>query len=271
MYEFESRVRYSEAMHTGKMNPVSVSNYFQDCAIFHSASIGKDIEYYKTVERGWFLNSWQIDICRYPSCGEKIFIATWSYGFKGLYGYRNFTICDEQRKICACANSIWFFMDTAMGQPLRVPQEEGISYGKEEQFPMEYCPRKISLPKELQPIKEYTVTHHDIDTNSHVNNARYMELAYQYLPEILQYTESIWRIRAEYKKAATLGNTICLYGADTILEAPEKTLKGFSKECFHSSELCSFGTAKQHTFHLTDENFLQQTGNSYASIVFYTK
>ena len=36
-------------------------NYLQDCATFHSASLGKDICYYKQIHRGWFLNSWQID------------------------------------------------------------------------------------------------------------------------------------------------------------------------------------------------------------------
>lgn len=271
MYEFESRVRYSETLHTGKMNPISIANYLQDCTIFHSASIGKDLEYYKTMERVWFLNSWQIDICRYPACGEKIFITTWAYGFKGLYGYRNFTICDEQRKTCVCANSVWFFMNTAIGQPVRVPPEERLSYGEEERFSMEYCPRKINLSEELQAITNYTVTHHDLDTNGHVNNARYMELAYQYLPETLQKTESIWRIRAEYKKAAITGDTICLYGANTAIKSPEKTLEGFSKECFYSSHLSSFETAKQYTFHLANENFSQQTDNFYASIVFCTK
>lgn len=266
MYEFESRVRYSESLHTGKMNPVSVSNYLQDCATFHSASIGKDINYYRKINRGWFLNSWQIDIRRYPECGEKIFIATWSYGFKGLYGYRNFTIRDEGRELCACANSIWFFTDICTGQPLRVPQEEGISYGQEEKLSMEYCPRKITLPEGMQPLSSYTTACHDIDTNGHMNNARYIELAWQCLPEKLQRSEHIWRIRAEYKKAALPGNKIYLQKAEIPLEL-DSPLEGFSGRCFQSS----VDTGKQHIINLSAEDSSSKTVPSFASVIFCTR
>lgn len=207
MYEFESRVRYSEAIHTGKMNPVSIANYFQDCTTFHSASIGKDIDYYKGISRGWFLNSWQIDIARFPACGEKIFIKTWAYGFKGLYGYRNFLLRDENKEVCACANSVWFFTDLVSGQPIRVPYEEGTCYGAEEKFPMEYCPRKIALPSDMEQSTPYTVSCHDIDTNGHMNNVRYIELACEQ-SEDLQHSDRLWRVRAEYKKAAVKGDII---------------------------------------------------------------
>lgn len=214
MYEFESQVRYSESLHTGKMDIISISNYLQDCATFHSTSIGKDISYYKEIDRGWFLNSWQIDMHRYPEYGEKISVATWSYGIKGFYGYRNFTIRDTKGALCACANSIWFFADTATGQPMRVPQEEADAYGSEKKFPMEYCSRKISLPEHMHPLSAYTTEHCDIDTNGHVNNVRYISLAFQHLPEKIQHSDSIWRLRAEYKKAAKTGDIIYPYKAE---------------------------------------------------------
>jgi acyl-ACP thioesterase len=222
MFEFESHVRYSEAIHTGKMDPVSIANYFQDCTTFHSASIGKDIDYYKKIRRGWFLNSWQIDFLRFPSCGEQIFVKTWAYGFKGLYGYRNFLLRDEKKEICACANSVWFFTDIGSGQPVRVPYEEGSSYGSEEKFPMEYCPRKIAMPSDMEQGTPYTVSRHDIDTNGHVNNVRYMELAYEQL-EDLPDPGNIWRVRAEYKKAAVKGNLLVPSRKKSVFEGTEES------------------------------------------------
>jgi acyl-ACP thioesterase len=222
MFEFESRVRYSEAVHTGKMNPVSIANYFQDCTTFHSASIGKDIEYYKKIQRGWFLNSWQIDIARFPSCGEQIFVKTWAYGFKGLYGYRNFLLRDEKKEICACANSVWFFTDIVSGQPVRVPYEEGTCYGSEEKFPMEYCSRKIAMPPDMEQGEPYTVSCHDIDTNGHVNNVRYIELAYEQLEE-LQNSEKIWRVRAEYKRAAVKGDLVVPSVGKAVFEGSKES------------------------------------------------
>lgn len=258
MYEFESRIRYSESLHTGKMNPISIANYLQDCAIFHSASLGKDIAYYNKINRGWLLNSWQIDIGRYPEHGETISISTWAYSMKGFYGYRNFTIRDKQKALCVCANSVWFFTDTITGQPVRVPQEEADTYGSEEKFPMEYCSRKIKLPEIMlmQPLSAYTVKNYDIDTNGHVNNVRYMELAFQYLPKEIQCSDSIWRIRAEYKKAAKTGDIIYPYKAETAMEALPNAENPDSQQIF---------------FHLATENSPEHRTEGYANVIFYKK
>lgn len=250
MYTLESQVRYSESLHTGNMNPISIANYLQDCATFHSASLGKDIDYYKKINRGWFLNSWQIDILHYPKYGEKISINTWSYGIKGFYGYRNFTIYNE-RQLCACVNSVWFFTDTSTNQPVRVPKEEADAYGSEQKFPMEYCPRKIQLQiQEMQQFPAYTVKNYDIDTNHHVNNVRYIELAFQYLPKEIQRSNHIWRIRTEYKKAAKEGDIIYPYFLEEKIE-----------------------NENQYSFLLAAENNILSShkNTAYANIVFYIK
>ena len=44
MYEFESRVRYSEIGHRGTMTLPALINYFQDCSTFHSEEVGLGME-----------------------------------------------------------------------------------------------------------------------------------------------------------------------------------------------------------------------------------
>ena len=48
------------------------------------------------------------------------------------------------------------------------------------------------------------VARHHLDTNHHVNNARYVEIARELLPE----DTAVREIRVEYKKAAVLGDCI---------------------------------------------------------------
>ena len=48
------------------------------------------------------------------------------------------------------------------------------------------------------------VARHHIDTNHHVNNAQYVEMAREAIPEGLVIKE----IRADYKKAAVLGDVL---------------------------------------------------------------
>lgn len=49
-----------------------------------------------------------------------------------------------------------------------------------------------------------TVGKHHIDTNHHVNNAQYVEIAREVLPDHFEVSE----LRIEYKKAAVLGDIV---------------------------------------------------------------
>ena len=66
MYQFEGRVRYSETGKDGKLTLESILNYFQDCTIFHSESIGMGLDHLSEREHVWFLSAWQVVIEEYP-------------------------------------------------------------------------------------------------------------------------------------------------------------------------------------------------------------
>ena len=132
MYQFDSRVRYSETDEQGKLSLTGIINYLQDCSTFQSEDIGLGVQYLKDNHRAWWLSSWQIVIDRYPRLGEEIVISTWPYDFKGIYGYRNFTIQDKSGTYLVRANSVWFFFDTEAGRPVRVREENVRGYGSGE-------------------------------------------------------------------------------------------------------------------------------------------
>lgn len=203
MYQFDSRVRYSETDEKGRLSITGMMNYLQDCSTFQSEDIGIGVSYLKECHRAWLLSSWQIVIDRYPVLGEKIVIGTWPYDFKGIYAYRNFTIQDSEGGYLVRANSIWFLLDTEAGIPVRVTSADIDGYGKmEEKLAMEYAPRRIALPQEYVLREPVLVMKHHIDTNHHVNNARYVEIAREYLPDDFDIKE----LRAEYRKAAVMGD-----------------------------------------------------------------
>ena len=204
MYRFDSRVRYSETDEQGRLSLTGILNYLQDCSTFQSEDLGIGIEYLNAHNRAWWVTSWQIVIDRAPVLGERIVISTWPYDFKGIYGYRNFAIQDLEGRYLVKANSIWFFYDTKNQRPVRAAREDVEGYGKpEERLDMKYAPRRISLPEEYEE-KAIVVARHHLDTNHHVNNARYVEIARELLPE----DTAVREIRVEYKKAAVLGDCI---------------------------------------------------------------
>lgn len=204
MYTFESRVRFSEIDHTEMLTLPSLVNYFQDCSTFQSEDIGLGIDVLKGQGKAWILSSWQILVNRYPKIGERIQISTWATGFEGLYGTRNFQVKDAQGRVTAYANSIWVFMDIKKGRPVRPAQEDVANYCPEPPLDMEYAPRKIAVPKEVKEKGHFPVLRSQIDTNEHVNNCQYIQMAVEVMPEC----ERAGQIRVEYKKSAVLGDEI---------------------------------------------------------------
>lgn len=204
-YTIDTRVRYSEVGMDEHMTLDAVLKFFQDCAVFQSEDLGCGIEALRAHKMVWFLSSWQICIGEYPKVADRICVSTWPYGFQRMLGERNHTISTADGKCLAWGNSNWVLMDTEKQRPIPVPEELRSRYTLEAPFAMEYAPRKIVVPKdgcEKPPMK---ITQAYLDSNNHVNNARYVQMAEEYLPEGF----SIQQLRAEYKRQALRGDTIC--------------------------------------------------------------
>lgn len=205
MYVFDARIRYSEADCENKLTLEGLLNYFQDCSTFQSEDLGLGVKY--LLERGqvWALNSWQIDVERYPEIGERVKVGTLPYDFKGFIGFRNFWMEDEAGKRIAAANSVWTLLDLKSGRPMRPSQEMRDGYRVEPKLEMEYLPRKIAIPEGGEAGTELVITRHHLDTNHHVNNGQYVKIALDYPEEDFE----VRRLRAEYKKQAYLGDIFC--------------------------------------------------------------
>ena len=67
IYQFDSRVRYSEVDENRRITLLSILNYFQDCSSFHSEKIGFGIDYLKEKQCAWVLSSWQ----QASACGKS--------------------------------------------------------------------------------------------------------------------------------------------------------------------------------------------------------
>ena len=202
MYAFDSRIRYSETDSEGRLTLNALLNYFQDCSTFHSEDVGLGIGYMKEIGQVWVLSAWQIVVNRYPQLGEKVRIVTLPYELKAFLGYRNFAMLDEKGEYIAKANSLWSLLDVATGKPVMVNEAMRKGYAADEKLDMDYAPRKITVPEGGQLLEPIVVKKHHLDTNHHVNNAKYVEIAREALPEDIKIRE----LRTEYKKAAVLGD-----------------------------------------------------------------
>ena len=203
-YEFEGRVRYSEIDHRGTMTLPALINYFQDASTFQSEAIGLGMDRLKHDRKAWVLSYCQAIVERYPQMCEKITTGTFATEFKGLYGNRNFYMKDGSGELIARANSIWVFMDLEKGRPVRPTAEHIDPYGTCEPLDMPYEERKIALPEQSEAGEPFPVRKYHIDTNEHVNNCQYVQMALEMVPGDIQ----VRQLRVDYKKSAVLGDMI---------------------------------------------------------------
>lgn len=207
MYSYKSRIRYSELDETGHLRLESLLDYFQDCSTFHSEDIGLGVEYLKERHLVWVMSSWQIVVERFPKLCETVTVGTAPYEFKGFVGFRNFLMTDEEGKRLACANTIWSLLDTETGKPARPSEEMLKGYVLEPKLDMDYAPRRIQVPEEMEKRDAVQIRIHHLDTNHHVNNGQFVRIAMDALAENCQ----IRQLRAEYKKQVMLGDVIIPY------------------------------------------------------------
>ncbi len=206
MYQFSSRVRYSEVNSEKILTLPALLDYLQDCCTFQSEELGVGVDYLADNHAAWVLSSWQIRICRYPEFGEQITVSTWAYDFKGFYGYRSFKVEGEDGELLAYANSLWVFMDTDTMRPMRINQKMIDVYLPQmaEIIGTDWGNRKLQVPEGGTAGEPIRVQRCHIDTNHHVNNGKYVQMAEEFLPEDFEVGE----LRVEYKKAAVLGDVL---------------------------------------------------------------
>lgn len=204
-YSFSGKVRYSEIGENGLLTLPGILNYFQDCSTFQSEDVGLGMKSLKERNRFWVLSAWQVIINRYPAFGEEIRTSTWAYGFRGFMGMRNFTMDTENGERLAYANTFWTFINGETGLPQKLTEGDISGYQMEKKLDMDYASRKIALPEGFCPEDAFSVQKHHLDTNHHVNNSQYIQMAMDYVPENFR----IGQMRAEYKQQARLHDVIC--------------------------------------------------------------
>lgn len=203
-YTFDTRIRYSECDHRGTLTLPGIINYLQDCSTFQSEDIGFGVKKIKEQKRAWILSYWQIVVERYPKMMEKVTVGTFASKFKGIIGERNFFLNDAEGRRIVSAASVWVHMDTERMRPVRPTEEEINAYGEEEPLDMEYEGRKIVLPEHIKELESFPIRRYHIDTNEHVNNCQYVQMALEMIPA----DKIIRQVRVEYRKSAVYGDVI---------------------------------------------------------------
>lgn len=209
MYSFDARVRYSECDETGRLSLFSAINYLQDCSTFQSAGMGLGIDGLEPRGLAWVLANWLVEVDRLPAFSEGVTVSTWCYEMTRAHALRNFQI-EAGGEPVVRANSQWFVYDVARGRATRVPEDQRRYLTGEAPLDMPGPERRLRPEGPATEAPRLRVARRHLDTNRHVNNARYVAYALDALEAVgVAAPEPPLTLQAQYRSMAFLGDVVC--------------------------------------------------------------
>ncbi len=177
-------VGYSDVDSTDKCRLSKILDLCQNIATIHSDGIGYGTK--GMMDRGWawLVTSMKIRIFRYPIADREVECRTWSRGLKGVSARRGYEICDTEGNSLVIGDSAWALFDLENQKLMRVPEEMQQAYSMLDRYMFEGEEEKRIKDNEvIENEKEFEIGKRDIDTNHHLNNARYFDLITEVLPD----------------------------------------------------------------------------------------
>ena len=205
MYTLNYKVTTSCCDSEGRLKLYSALQMMQDCSEMWIDSEPAARKFFNDNNMTQLLATRQVEVIRVPRFKERLSVTTSIYEVMPMYGFRNTFIRDAQGNPCYRTWSMGAFVDLATGKLARISDDAIASLTLEPKQEMNYRGRRISLPKQdgtvMDPVR---VMRADIDYNRHMNNANYVRIAMELLPEGFEVRD----MRVEYRIAARLDDLL---------------------------------------------------------------
>lgn len=205
MYSLHNKVTTSACDCNGRLKLYSALQMLQDCSEMWIESEPQVKRFFADNGMTQLLVFRQVEIVRVPVFKEDLTVTTSVYETKPMFGFRNTFILDAEGKPCYRTWSMGAFVNMTTGKLQRIDGDTLASLTLDPQQPMTYRDRHIALGDDtgetLEPIR---VLRADIDYNRHVNNANYVRMAMELLPEDFEFGN----LRVEYRVPAKPGDVL---------------------------------------------------------------
>ena len=177
----------------------------QEVAGDHSALLGAD---YASTQLYWVITRQKVQITRLPAAGEKITLETWPMPTTRVAYPRSTIARDAEGNELFRSISLWVLMDPA-SRALVLPGKSGVTVDGLLRGSELAVPGSL-VPKNFQNTACRTVCYTELDTNGHMNNARYLDWLEDLLPAAFHKTHTPREFTICYQSEATEGETLDL-------------------------------------------------------------
>ena len=219
MYTRELMVLPSDASCQGSIKLRSLLDYFQDTAELAVNDIEGSAVELAAKGYAWVLTKYEIDFTgRLPMLDEKFFVHTFHDPSHGYNTLRVFQVEAQNGTPLVYAKTSWLLLDLAAGRPVKaIAHIPGIAERDTESINPEFR----DIPDDENVIHEAvrTVKFHELDYNSHVNNAVYFEWMFDESP-VDFISHEIKSVSASFRSGAKFNEKVAIH----ISKLDENTL-----------------------------------------------
>lgn len=122
---------------------------------------------------------WKIKTIKRPHWNTELMVKTWARKFEKVSSWRDFEVYDNDGNLILIGTTQWVLIDVKRQSIAKITDKMHEEYGIFEKSVFEdEVSGKLQLEDKMEKVYEYTPTRRDIDSNHHVNNVNYLEIAY---------------------------------------------------------------------------------------------
>ncbi len=208
-FTVNSRISYNQVDPFGRTRNIALMGLLEEAAVEHCFAIDHDVFTLLEHGFGWVLHAGVLEFYHYPRYRDAIRIKTWISEWQRIRGIREFVIEDCNGNSLVKASTQWVYLDIKRRRPIAVPQLYKTRWPANGKRTMEtiFIKKALPLPKHYT-TEMFDVRRHDIDSNNHVHNVRYLEWILETVPEAFFHGKVLDTINGTFVREAELGDQI---------------------------------------------------------------
>ena len=200
----------------GRLKLSALLYFAQEVAGRHCIALGADYDTLAKKQLFWAVTRHRVQITRLPVRGETITVETWPMPTTRVAYPRSMVAYDAEGNELFRSISLWVLMNAetrAMVLPGRSGVDvEGTLLGSE-----------LAVPHSLVPAASdrwarRTVTYSCLDRNGHMNNTRYADLMWDFMPAVWQDREPV-DVQLHFAGESRMGDTLSLCASMESIDA----------------------------------------------------
>lgn len=191
-----------------RIKPSSLQRYMMETAMHQMKDRKPSYGDLFEKDQAFILTRLTIEIFHQIRQYSTIEVQTWNCPAKGVTFLRCFEVyCQDE--LMARGHSVWGVASPTTGKLWKSSEVDISSFETEAVLEME-LPTRLRFPKELafEEVGVKTVLYGEVDMNMHMNNTYYMDILWNYIPDVIQ--KEITSISLRYHAEAPLGGTLCI-------------------------------------------------------------